>query len=108
MKPVWSEGAHSDWDGIARYIGINFGKKAFDEFDEATDKAEALITEFPGSGTSINTRKFKSLGLKFVFIGKSKLGKMIYHVDGDNIIIDVIWDIRQSPKRLAQRLAKIL
>ena len=107
MKPVWSEGAHSDWEGIAQYIGINFGKKAFDEFDEATDRAEVQITEFPESGTSFNTRKHKKLGLKFVFIGKSRLSKMIYHVDGDNIIIDVIWDTRQSPKRLAQRLAKI-
>ena len=107
MKPVWSEGAHSDWDGIARYIGINFGKKAFDEFDEATDKAEAQITEFPESGTSIDTRKHKNLGLKYVFIGKSRLSKMIYHVDGDIVYVDVIWDVRQNPKRLAQRLAKI-
>ena len=107
MKLVWSEGAHSDWDGIARYIGINFGKKAFDEFDEATDKAEAQIKEFPDSGTSIKTRKHKNLGLKYVFIGKARLSKMIYHIDGDTVIIDVIWDTRQSPKRLAQRLAKM-
>ena len=107
MKLIWSEGAHSDWDGIARYIGINFGKKAFEEFDKATDKAEAQITEFPGSGSPINTRKHKKLGLKFVFIGKSRLSKMIYHVDSDTIVIDVIWDIRQNPKRLGQKLAKL-
>ena len=107
MKLVWSEGAYSDWEGIARYIGINFGKKAFEDFEDATDKTEAQIAEFPGSGTSINTRKHKNLGLKFVFIGTSGLSKMIYHVDGDIVYIDVIWDIRQSPKRLTQRLAKL-
>ena len=107
MKLIWSEGAHSDWDGIARYIGINFGKKAFDEFDKATDDAEAQILAFPESGTSVNTRKHKNLGLKFVFIGKERLSKMIYHVDGDTIVIDVIWDIRQSPQRLAQRISKL-
>ena len=107
MKLVWSEGAYFDWEGIARYIAINFGKKVFDEFDEATDEAEVQITAFPKSGTALNTRKHKDLGLRFVFIGKSRLSKMIYHVDGDTVIIDVIWDIRQSPKRLSQRISKI-
>ena len=32
---------------------------------------------------------------------------MIYHVDGETVIIDVIWDIRQNPKRLTQRLANL-
>lgn len=105
MKPIWSEGAVSDWEDIARYIAIHFGKKAFDEFDDATDQAEKQITEFPGSGTPLKTRKHRNLGLKFVFI--SKLSKMIYHVDGETVVIDVIWDTRQSPKRLANRLGKL-
>ena len=43
MKPIWTEGAISDWEGIARYIAVNFGKKAFDEYNEETDKAENQI-----------------------------------------------------------------
>ena len=105
MKFIWTEGALSDWEGIARYIAVNFGKKAFDEFDEATDKAEKQISEFPGSGTPLKTRKHHDLGLQFVFI--SKLSKMIYHVDGETVVIDVIWDTRQSPNRLANRLSKL-
>ena len=105
MKIIWSEGALSDWDGIARYIGINFGRKAFDKYEEETDQAEAQISAFPGSGTPLKTRKHKNLGLKFVFIGG--LSKKIYHISNDTIVIDVIWDTRQSPKRLAQRLTKI-
>ena len=104
MKPIWTEGAVSDWEGIARYIAVNFGKKAFDDYNEATDQAEKQIAEFPGSGTPLNTRKHRNLGLKFVFI--RKLSKMIYHVDGEMVIIDVIWDTRQSPKRLTERLSK--
>ena len=73
MKLIWSEGSLSDWEDIARYVAIHFGKKAYDEYDEATDKAEKQITEFPESGTTINTRKHNKLGLKFVFIGKSRL-----------------------------------
>ena len=105
MKPIWTEGAVSDWEGIARYIAVNFGKKIYDEYDEATNMAEKQISEFPGSGTPVKTRKHKNLGLKFVFIGK--LSKMIYHVDGEKVVIDVIWDTRQSPKRLAERLSKL-
>ena len=104
MKPIWTEGAVSDWEGIARYIAVNFGKKAFDDYNEATDQAEKQIAEFPGSGTPLKTRKHRNLGLKFVFI--RKLSKMIYHVDGEMVIIDVIWDTRQSPKRLTERLSK--
>ena len=104
MKPIWTEGAVSDWEGIARYIAVNFGKKAFDDYNEATDQAEKQIAEFPGRGTPLKTRKHRNLGLKFVFI--RKLSKMIYHVDGEMVIIDVIWDTRQSPKRLTERLSK--
>lgn len=53
----------------------------------------------------MRTRKYPHLGLKFVLVGK--LSKMIYHIDGDQVIVDVIWDTRQSPKRLTQRLSKI-
>ena len=105
MKPIWTEGAISDWEGIARYIAVNFGKKAFDEFDQKTDEAERQISDFPGSGTPLKTRKHRNLGLKFVFIGK--LSKMIYHVVDETVFIDVIWDTRQSPKRLADRLSKL-
>jgi plasmid stabilization system protein ParE len=105
MKPIWTEGALLDWEGIARYIAVNFGKKAFDEFNEATDEAEKQVSEFPESGTPLKTRRHRELGLKFVFI--SKLSKMIYHVEGETIVIDVIWDTRQSPRRLAYRLSKI-
>ena len=105
MKLIWSEGALSDWNDIARYIAVNFGKKGFEEFDEKTDNAETQITQFPGSGSPVKTRKHQKLGLKFVFIGD--LSKMIYHVDRDTIVIDVVWDTRQSPKRLAQRLSKL-
>ena len=68
-------------------------------------KAERQLTEFPDSGTPLKTRRHHDLGLKFVFI--SKLSKMIYHVDGEQVVIDVIWDTRQSPRRLANRLVKI-
>lgn len=105
MKLIWTEGAISDWEGIARYIAVNFGRKAFDEFGEATDKAEKQISEFPDSGTPLNTRKHRNIGLKFVFI--SKLSKLIYHVDGEMVIVDVVWDTRQSPKRLVDRLSKL-
>ena len=105
MSPIWTEGAISDWEGIAKYIAVHFGKKAFEDYDEATENAEKQIAKFPGSGTPLETRKHRNLGLKFVLI--SKLSKMIYHVDGEMVIIDVIWDTRQSPKRLAERLSKI-
>ncbi len=99
---IWAEGAHSDWETIARYIAVNFGKPAFDKFDTATNEAEKQIKAFPESGKPFPTRKHKKLGLKFVVL--NDLSKMIYHVDGETIIIDVIWDTRQSPKRLADRL----
>jgi len=102
MKLIWAEGAHSDWEGIARYIAVSFGKKAFDEYNTATDEAEKQIKEFPNSGKPFPTRKYKQLGLRFVVL--NDLSKMVYHVNGETIIIDVIWDTRQSPKRLADRL----
>ena len=105
MKLIWSEGALSDWNDIARYIAAKFGRKAFENFDEKTDEAETQIRQFPESGSPVKTRKHPKLGLKFVFIGD--LSKMIYHVAGDTIVIDVIWDTRQSPKRLTQKLSKL-
>ena len=105
MRLMWTDGALSDWNGIAQYIAVNFGKKAFDDYDKATDEAEVQIRENPGSGYHLRKRKYPNLGLKLVLVGK--LSKMIYHTDGDQVIVDVIWDTRQSPKRLTQRLSKI-
>jgi plasmid stabilization system protein ParE len=105
MKVFWSEGALFDWETIAQYIASTFGRKAFADFDKSTDESEAQIAEFPNSGTPFKSRKFKNLGLRFVYI--RKLSKMIYHIDGERIIIDVIWDTRQSPKRLKERLSGI-
>lgn len=105
MNLIWSEGALSDWNDVARYIAVRFGRNAFDEFNEATTQAERQIKQFPMSGTLQKTRKHKNLNLRFVLI--QRLSKMVYHVQGDTIIIDVIWDTRQDPKRLSQRLSKM-
>jgi plasmid stabilization system protein ParE len=102
MNIIWTEGALSDWSVIAQYIGVHFGKKAFEDFENATDEAEHQIQVYPESGTIQTTRKHSQLKLRFVLI--NKLSKMIYHVDDDAIFIDVIWDTRQSPKRLEKRL----
>ena len=40
MNLIWSEGALSDWNDVARYIAVRFGRNAFDEFNEATTQAE--------------------------------------------------------------------
>ena len=53
MKLIWAEGAQSDWEDIARYIAVNFGKQAFDKFNTATDEAEKQIKEFPNCGREV-------------------------------------------------------
>ena len=105
MNLIWTENAHSDWEGIAAYIIDKFGEQGFVNFDKATDEAELQVLHAPNSGTPLLSRRHKSLGLRYVLV--HKLSKMIYHVDGDTIYVDVFWDVRQDPKRLAKRLANL-
>ena len=104
MKIIWSEQATYAWQQIADYIYEEFGYDAMLNFREKTIESESKIAEFPNMGTTIVSVKHKEIAFKYVLV--TRLSKMIYHVDEEKIIIDLFWDTRMDPKRLANRLAE--
>ena len=98
----WTEEALIDWQNIADYIVLQFGIKAFNDFDLATDKYEQQILSQPSSGaiqpTTVNSQ------IQFRYVMVNRLSKMIYHSVGETIFIDAFWDTRLSPLKLSDRL----
>ena len=102
MKIIWSDQATFSWQKIADYIYDEFGYDAMLNFREETLENESRIAEFPNIGTTIVSVKHKEVSFKYVLI--SRLSKMIYHADGEKIIIDLFWDTRMNPKTLIKHL----
>ena len=102
MKVIWSTQATFAWQQIADYIFDEFGYDAMLDFRKKTIENEAQIVKFPNIGTTIVSVKHKTFSFRYVLI--TRLSKMIYHVDGENIIIDLFWDTRMNPTTLIKRL----
>ena len=102
MKIIWSDQATYTWQQIAEYIYDKFGEKAMFDFRKETLENESRIAEFPNIGTSLLSVRHKTIQFRYVLI--ARLSKMIYHVDGELIIIDLFWDTRMNPESLIKRL----
>lgn len=105
MKSIWSEQAIFAWQRIADYIWDNFGDQALLKFQKETIKKETEILEFPNAGQKELSAVHATIVYRYVVI--NHLSKMIYHVDGDIIYIDVFWDTRLDPKKLVRLLNNI-
>ena len=103
MKVIWTEQALYDWQVIADYIFDRFGLNALIDFHEETRAQQTGIVRFPDGGAPLSSKRRQRCEFRYVPI--NKLSKIIYHVDGETIYVDVFWDVRQDPKRLAKRLA---
>ena len=103
MKVIWSEQATYAWQRIAEYIWDNFGDQTLLKFQKETIEKEAEILGFPNAGQEELSATHVSFVYRYVVI--NHLSKMIYHVEGDIIYIDVFWDTRLDPQKLVRILS---
>jgi len=95
MKIIWAVTARIAWQGIVNSVFSEFGMKAAEQFVNDTKTVIRQIDAFPMSAPTEKHLK----GAQYEYRSKliNKLTKIIYRVDGDEIHIDDIWEVRKLP-----------
>ena len=92
MNIIWTPTAQEGWQNVSEYILTNFGAFALSEFIERTEKAQDLISLFPGAGVPIYKGQKGEMARELLIYRRSR---MLYHISGNTIFIDDFWDVRQ-------------
>lgn len=102
MTIEWTRQAIYAWELISEYIFEKFGFEAMVNFEEATNEEEERLLKFPESGQKELLAWNKSIEYRYVLI--NGLTKVIYHVEGEKIVVDLCWDTRVDSRMLIQKL----
>ena len=102
MNIIWTTSALQQQNTIADYIYEEFGTNSLIDFYTYLDKTEDNLVAFPELGKvepllQNGTKLYRS----FVV---TKLCKIIYYIDGENIYIVDLWDTRREPDLQAKRI----
>lgn len=101
IEVIWTEPALDELNEIYNYIFEQRSEKAADKVSNAIVDATERLSKFPQLGgveEQLNGRKktYRSLIEGYY--------KIIYYVEENNVYIALIWDCRQNPLRLLDRL----
>jgi len=95
MNVQWTDLARDKWKTIADYILSEFGAVALQEYAQETQKWQSILENMPSIG------KIEPLlinrGKEYHFIIIRRLTKVVYYIDGNDLIIANVWDTRQEP-----------
>ena len=101
MRIVWTIQAQEDLEAIYRYwqpMNEAYAARLYNSLiDEAdilaihpkTGAAEKLLAHMPGHYRSLLA---------------DKCHKLVYTIEGDDIVIHAVWDCRQSPEHLTSKI----
>jgi plasmid stabilization system protein ParE len=101
-KVVWSYRAQKSYGKIVEYIASLFGAKRARQYVSDVYKTVAMLPKCYASGSIEPLLAGSKYEFRHIVIGK--LTKIIYRVTDTTIEIADVWDTRQSPEELAERL----
>lgn len=101
MKIIWLPLAQEDLDRIYNFIADKSEMSAINIYNEILDSVEPL-KEFPQmaqieSILSDQPEAFRSLIVREIY-------KVIYYIEDKTIFITSVWDCRQNPKKLRNKI----
>ncbi|MBQ7698062.1 MAG: type II toxin-antitoxin system RelE/ParE family toxin [Paludibacteraceae bacterium] len=99
---IWSYRATKSYGKIVDYIAANFGRKRAKQYAADVYKQVALLPQRFELGSFEPLLEGSKYQLRHILIGK--LTKIIYRVTDTSIEIADVWDTRQSPEELTNRL----
>lgn len=100
-KIVWTFPAKRDLQDIYDYLAVFSEEAAFRVITGILDKAEVLRDGFPGIGQKEPLLSHKPDIYRYLVQGNYKI---IYRVMGNRSIIDTVFDVRQNPVKMAEKI----
>lgn len=102
MRIIWTRYALSDAKKAFEYALNEFGQTQVKRLTERISYAEYRISKYPTACTL--EQSLLNDERKFRYVPLFKNLELIFHQENDVILIDAIWDSRQNPTRLQQRM----
>lgn len=98
---VWTKPAKNDLQDIYDYIAEFSEEAAFRVITKIVDKVEFLKDGFTEIGQREPLLSHKPDVYRYLVEGNYKI---IYKVRGDRVIIDTVFDVRQNPKKMNEKV----
>jgi plasmid stabilization system protein ParE len=102
MRAKWTEYALAQRKEISSYIQRKFGARRKERFLHDVREATTMVKKFPNIGTIDPLFADRNGTYRSIIIGG--LSKMVYRIEGDNILIVAMWDCRQEPQGQAKNI----
>lgn len=101
MNLNWSDISRDDLSAILSYVVTNFGRQRAEEALSDIKKYAELLTTFPKMGRIF----VKDPELDIIYRSvTTKLNKIVYFIDGEEVNIVTVWQNRQDISRLKKQL----
>ena len=104
MKVVWTELATEELLNTSQYILDNFGVWTHEKFMRKIGQFETLISRMPKMGKIEPFLEDEPIEYRSFVL--TSVNKVVYYIDGDNVVISDFWNMRRNPKTLAKRVLK--
>lgn len=101
IEVIWTEPALDELNEIYNYIFEQRSEKAADKVSNAIVDATERLSKFPQLGGVEEQLNGREKTYRSLIEGYYKI---IYYVEENNVYIALIWDCRQNPLRLLDRL----
>ena len=98
---VWTNPAKKDLQDIYDYLAEFSEEAAFRVITRILDKAEVLKDGFPDIGQREPLLLHKPDVYRYLVQGNYKI---IYRVKGNRVIVDMVFDARQNPDKLPEKV----
>ena len=102
MKVVWTEFALEEVLNTAQYILDNFGVKTHENFLQQIAHFETLIALMPQMGKKEPFLEDETIEYRSFVL--TSVNKVVYYIEGDDVVIADFWNMRRSPKTVTDRL----
>lgn len=101
MRIVWTEQAQEDMDKIYAFWQLQNPQYAIKLYNSFIDEAERLLS-FPQIGHLENLLQHRNENFRSLVIDEHN--KLVYTIEGEDIVIHTVWDCRQNPKKLIKKV----
>ena len=101
MRIVWTIQAQDDLEALYRYwLPVNAGY-AVRLYNQLIDEAEVLLT-FPKAGAQEQRLAHRPEAYRSLVANKRY--KLVYTIEGKDIVVHAVWDCRQDPDSLIKKI----
>jgi len=104
MKAVWTKRAVKSLQIIEAYLLREFGETKRAEFMQEAENTTKRLEQFPGMGKEEPLLAHRSKEYHSYLIPPTRLSKIVYYVEMEQIVIADVWDTRREPKKVTRGL----